>query len=177
MKYVIIAVIILVVYFIPRESAGAIKYSKQPANKMTWTESTKKLHKTIVSQWMNYDIAKYLINKCKETAKDARKCVIHASMISKAESNMGRDAVNGNMFWITWYKWTLKGAIDTWVWKYNKYWYNNTKPSDYYKTSNSHLPRSRYCMSEYQPDGTHLNYCKNGIKHSTYIFNLLTYER
>lgn len=47
---------------------------------------------------MDTKIAEYLINKCKSTAKDPRKCIIHAAMISKAESNMGRDASNGNMF-------------------------------------------------------------------------------
>lgn len=183
MKYIVLIVVLITftILVYPKDSAGAVqikaKVEQKEVDKMKWTKNTFKLHSTLVKEWMDTELAKYLINACKSKANDPRKCVIHASMISKAESNLWNNASNGNMFGITGFKGTKKQAIDTWVSKYNKFWYTNKSPYDYYKSTPTAKPRSVYCMSEYQPDGKHLNYCKNGIKHANYMFNLLAYDR
>lgn len=65
-------------------------------------------------------------------------------------------------------------AVRKWVCQYNKTWYKNKSPDDFYKKSPSHSPRSAYCMSEIQPDKTHLNYCKHWTVHAWRVFTSLS---
>jgi len=49
---------------------------------------------------MDKSLSEYVINSCKATAVNPRRCVITAVMIAKAESNLGRNAYKNNVWGI-----------------------------------------------------------------------------
>jgi hypothetical protein len=132
--------------------------------------------KTLISLGYNERIAWSLVYTCKDKAKDPRHCIIIGASILKAESGGGNKCYKNGCFgilagWIS-YK-TLEKWVEDWVTRYNKYWYRQENPSGFYSNSPNWKPKTHYCLSEHQPDGTTLNYCKNWHKHAWSAFNTI----
>ena len=140
-------------------------------------------------------MANVIINMCKVYARDPRHCVIYASSVACAESSCGASwkapTINNNIFGLN-----INGisfasrtaAAKDWIkGRYNNNWftanegyfYNFCKDSYYcgvgadndvyfFYSDNPKKPaNSRYCMSEFQPDGTKIDgYCPNGYKNA-----------
>lgn len=159
---ILILVLVLILLFINKTSAST-----------EWNEWTYKLQAKIMKMWMWKDISAYIINRCKAESQNPRQCVIVASFISKAESNMWKNAHNNNMFGIN--EWKKYGSLyenfDRWFRSYQKYWYNSPHPKHYYpkvwETS-----KTCYCTDEKSSNSK--KWCPNGRKHSEYVYYILT---
>lgn len=130
----------------------------------------------LVSLGINELIAYSLVYTCKSSAKDPVNCIKLGASIVTAESGGGKKCHKNNCFWMNawaiWYD-SVEYSVEHWVSKYNRFWLNQKNPSSFYSNSPDWKPKTRYCLSEYQPDGTHLPYCKNWYKHAWNIFNKL----
>ena len=137
-----------------------------------WTKETYKLNNKLQELWMDNNLSEYVINKCKETAKNPRQCVITASMIAKAESNMWKNAYKFNVWGINeWKKYpSVYKNFDRWLKSYNKHWFKSPLPSHYY-SKRWKVSKTRYCTSENSSKSN--IWCPNWLKHSTYIYNIL----
>lgn len=137
-----------------------------------WNEGTWKLENKMIEMWMNKNLADYIINSCKVTSENPRRCIITACMISKAESNMGKNAYKNNVWGINEWKtyWSVYENFDRWLKSYNKWWFRSPLPIHYYppvgKTS-----KTMYCTDE-QSSGSKKG-CPFGLKHATYAYNIL----
>ena len=133
---------------------------------------------TLVSLWIEARIAGSLVYTCKNTAKDPVKCIKLWASIVKAESGGGFRCYKNGCFWILagWisYK-SVEAGVEDWVKRYNKHWYRQETPSNFYSNSPNWKPKTHYCMSEHQPDWTTLSYCKNWYKHSWDMFNSIPF--
>ena len=74
---------------------SVLEAKEMPKN---WTKAT--YAKLAKMEKIGYErsFATYIINRCKQTARDPNKCVNTATFIGKAESNAGRDAYQNNVF-------------------------------------------------------------------------------
>ncbi len=116
--------------------------------KTEWTESTFTLRKTIVKMWVDFKLATFIINECKETAKDPRKCVKTAVAIYGNESGFGKYCKNNSCFWVISKKYTSQqAAAKDWIKRYNKYWHKHNWWSFFYGGKWWKGP-SGYCHSE-----------------------------
>jgi len=97
-----------------------------------------------------YNLSGYVINKCKETAKNPRRCVNTATFIAVAESAGGRYAKGNNVWGINEGKTysSHEANFDRWLKSYNKYWYNQIYPSSYYPPKGK-VSITRYCTDEH----------------------------
>jgi len=132
--------------------------------------------KHLVSLGISERVAYSLVYSCKNSAIDAVNCIKLGASIVTAESGGGKKCHKNNCFWMgAWSIWydSVEDSVEHWVSKYNRFWLNQKNPSSFYSNSPDWKPKTRYCLSEYQPDGTHLPYCKNWYKHAWNIFNKL----
>jgi len=137
-----------------------------------WTKDTYKLYEKVQKLGMEKNLASYVINSCKETAINPRRCVITACMIAKAESNMWQNASGNNVWGINeWKKYdSVYANFDRWLKSYNKYWYKSPLPSHYYPPVGK-VSKTNYCTDEnssWSKKG-----CPFGLKHATYAYNFL----
>lgn len=95
------------------------------------------------------ELAEYVINRCKETAKNPEHCVITATFISKAESNCGKDAKGNNVWGINEGKTYASKEVnfERWLRSYDKFWYRTTGPGEFYPNRGK-VSRTRYCTDE-----------------------------
>lgn len=132
-------------------------------------------NKVLIDAWINKNLAKEIINVCKELAKDPVHCIKYASSVSSAESGWWKSCYKNNCFWIKawtiWFK-TLNEWVIDWVNRYNKYWYKATSMSQFYAPKWK-LPYFRYCTSENSSNS--LKWCPNWLKHSSSTFNKITF--
>jgi len=158
-----------------------------------WTEDTYKLHNKLQELWMEKNLAKYVINRCKETAENPRRCVTTAAMIASAESWKGKDAYKNNVWGInkmiplkvnwkqvydkigkkvyireTYY--SVYVNFDKWLISYNKFWYKSPLPNHFYSKAWEY-PKTRYCTDEHS-SGSKIG-CPNGLRHATLVYNIL----
>lgn len=133
--------------------------------------------KQLVKLWISDKIAGSLVYTCKDTAKDPVKCIKLGASIVKAESGGGAKCYKNGCFGILAggisYK-TREEGVEDWVRRYNKFWHRQENPSNFYSNSPDWKPKTHYCLSEHQPNGTTLSYCPNWHKHSWDIFNKLS---
>ena len=133
--------------------------------------------KVLIKSGIRKEISETLVNECKNTAIDARNCIIVGWFIFANESSWWANCYANNCSWMkAWwiaYK-SIEDWVKDWVRRYNLYWFRQSKPSSFYSSQSWVLPKTRYCLSEIQPDWTHLDYCKNGAKHAWAMYNLLT---
>lgn len=126
------------------------------------------------------EIAESLVNNCKALADDPVNCIRIGSFIVVNESSGGNRCKKSNSYNCfgmsvnVGYKSFNDGVIH-WIGKYNRYWFNQKTPDSFYSNSPDWKPKTRYCLSERQPDWTMLPYCKNGHKHAWIIFNKLNF--
>lgn len=132
----------------------------------------------LVSIGINERIAYSLVYTCKSSAKDPVNCIKLGASIVTAESGGGKKCHKNNCFWMNawaiWYD-SVEDSVEHWVSKYNKFWFNQKNPSSFYSNSRAWKPKTRYCLSEFQPDWTHLSYCKNWYRHSWSMFNKIQF--
>lgn len=121
---------------------------------------------------MDKNLSEYVINRCKDTAENPRRCVVTAAMISKAESQMGQNAYKNNVWGINEWK-TYKSVyanFDRWLKSYNKYWYKSPLPSHYYPPKGWES-KTMYCTDEHSSNSK--KGCPNWLKHATVVYNIL----
>lgn len=146
----------------------AIEYKTINAKDYTLDQKVKEL-------WGNTN-GTTTIERCNKYAKDPRNCKITKSFIWGNESTFCKNAYNHNCFWINKKWFVLKSdseSIEDFNKRYNKYWYKNLKPKDFYPATAKSNTRTWYCKSEYQPNWKLLNYCPNGYSNATHIYNIL----
>lgn len=135
--------------------------------------------KVLVKNGINETIAKTLVSECKKQDKEVVNCIKLWASISMAESGgwdrCYRNSCFGMWAWAIPYE-SIEEWVKHWVEKWGKYWYKQKNPSSFYSNKAWVLPRTRYCLSEIQPDWTHLGYCKNWYKHSWSLFNSINKE-
>lgn len=131
--------------------------------------------KILVDAWISNNLAKEIVNVCKELANDPVHCIKYASSISSAESGWWKKCYNNNCFWIKawtiWFK-TLNDWVIDWVTRYNKYWWKATSMSQFYAPKWK-LPYFRYCTSENSSNSK--VWCPFGLKHSTSTFKKINF--
>ena len=125
-----------------------------------WTGTQLKLD-TMVSLGWDATIARELIVECKATAKDPARCVLIGNFIGWAESTGWQ---HKNVFWVMGKFIKIKNAVKDWVKRYNKYWYNMTKPSQFYGKG----AVTWYCKSERQHKKS---WCPIGLSNATRAYN------
>jgi hypothetical protein len=119
------------------------------------------------------ELSATIIDTCKATAKNPRHCVITAAFIGFAESTSGRRDAFNNVFGFRNRKFESEAlAMSQFTLTYNRVWYRTVGPIDFYSPVPG-LPKTRFCVDEYQKDGRKLHYCPNGYKNSSKAFNLL----
>lgn len=129
-----------------------------------WTEKHRNIAKNVEKQecWVDCKISKLielgmndrisgsLVATCKNTAKDARHCIIVGASILKSESNLWKKCNGYNCFWMwggsTKYD-SYEDGVEHWVEKYNRWWYKASSASFFYPSVWQYSP-SRYCVSE-----------------------------
>lgn len=133
--------------------------------------------KVLVQAWISSNLAKEIVNVCKNMAKDPIHCIKYASSVSSAESGWWKKCYKNNCFWIKsgtiGFK-TLNEWVIDWVTRYNKYWWKATSMSQFYAPKGK-LPYFRYCTSEYSSNSK--IGCPNGLKHSTYTFKKIDFTK
>jgi len=129
--------------------------------------------KALIDAWINKNLAKEIVNVCKELAKNPVHCIKYASAVSSAESGWWKKCYKNNCFgikaWSVWYK-NLNDWVIDWVTRYNKYWYKATSMSQFYSPKWK-LPYFRYCTSEHSSWSK--IWCPFWLKHSSSTFNKL----
>lgn len=122
------------------------------------------------------EISTALVTNCKEQDIEVVYCIKLWASIVVAESWWWSRCNKNWCFWIL-AKWlnykTKEEWVKDWVKRFWKYWKNQKTPDSFYSNSPKWNPKTRYCMSERQPDWTMLPYCKNWHKHAWNIFNKL----
>ena len=167
----ILACIITMIAFVFTDKASAKEGT-------WWTKSTQVKYNSLVAIGMKGTHAKSLINYCKKV-KESAMCVKIWASIFWNESSMFKSCYNNNCSGMKW--WALKyksidAGIKDWVSRWDKYWYKQKSMHSFYSNKPWVLPATRYCLSEYQPNGKKLDYCPNGYKNSNAIFSRLNWE-
>jgi len=141
-----------------------------------WCDASCKIE-TLKDLGIRPEIAESLVNECKKQDIAVVNCIKLWASIVVAESG--------------WWKWcnknwcfgilakvkydTVEEWVEDWVKRFWKHWLNQKTPDSFYSNSPDWKPKTRYCLSERQPDWTMLPYCKNGHKHAWIIFNKLNF--
>lgn len=132
--------------------------------------------KELITRGIRDEIAHALVDSCKEQDIEVVNCIKLWASIVVAESWWWSRCNKNWCFWIL-VKWlsykTKEEWVRDWVKRFWKYWKNQKTPDSFYSNSPKWNPKTRYCMSERQPDWTMLSYCKNWHKHAWNIFNKL----
>ena len=134
--------------------------------------------KTLKDIGIRPEIAESLVTNCKALAEDPVNCIRIGAFIVKNESGGGYRCKKSNTYNCSGmsvnenYK-SYNDWIIHWVWKYNKFWYNQRNPDSFYSNSPDWNPKTRYCMSEKQPNWTKLDYCPNWHRIAWGIYNKL----
>lgn len=141
-----------------------------------WTCDAKCKIETLTKIGIRNEIAEALVNTCKKQDIAVVNCIKLWASIVMAESWWGNQCYKNWCFgilakWVN-YK-TIEEWVEDWVKRFWKFWLNQKNPNSFYSNSPDWKPKTRYCLSENQPDGTVLPYCKNWHKHSWNTFNKL----
>ena len=125
----------------------------------------------MMSLGMNKELADKIINECKMRAPiSARHCVLIATAISNAESNLWRNAYHGNVFGSKAHSGTEMDAVVRFVSVYAVHYYKPSyDPSDFYQAHG--IPRTHYCTDEVSSGSSHG--CPNWVKQSWKAWNQL----
>lgn len=93
--------------------------------KKKWTIKTFALQAKMKKLGFDENLSKYMINKCKEKAKNPYHCVITGAYIVYNESTAGNKSYKNNIAGINEGKeYSSRGAgFDRWIKSYNKVWY------------------------------------------------------
>lgn len=169
-----------------RDDLWALVPSKGWSNETYQLKS--KMYSALPSGGFDDPMANVIINMCKASARDPRHCVIFASAVACAESSCAATWVaashGNNIFGMTTPNSFVSRTAATrdWINKYNDYWFTANEGFHYsyckgpyycgvgadydvygfYSNIPNKPPVFNYCLSEKQPDGSLLNYCKNG---------------
>ena len=108
-----------------------------------------------------------IINEGCKKARSHIHCVRTSAFLAWNESTAGQNAYKQNIWWMHGGESeSEQEAFNKWFRTYNKWWYKTSGAWDFYSPYPGKLPRTRYCLSEYQPDGRLLNWCPNGYKNA-----------
>ena len=136
---------------------------------MEWTKETFALQKRIVKLWVSVPLAMTIINECKRTALDPRKCVKTAVAIYGNESGFGKHCKNNSCYGVISKRYNnIHEATKDWVRRYNLYWYKHNWAFFFYG-SKGKLWASLYCTSE-ESSWSKVG-CPNGARTFTYFYN------
>lgn len=111
-----------------------------------WSTEYEKAINHMKNMWVTNDTADFIAWKCYSTAKKPKHCIESVIWISNSESSLFQNCSNNNCMWLKlsgnlkWYD-TLKLALDDWINRYNKNWFNNDSTTDW-------ITRSHYCVWE-----------------------------
>lgn len=144
--------------------------AETPKDKKYWNEWTYQKLAKMEKIGFEKGLATYIIDRCKETAKDPARCVTTASMIAKAESNCGKNAYKNNVFGINEWKAyaTKESNVERWLKSYNRWWYNSPEPEHYYPPKGQ-VSKTRYCTDEVSSKSK--VGCPFWLKHATSVYN------
>lgn len=113
-----------------------------------------------------------IIRSCNKYAKNPKHCKIVKSFVAKAESNNCKNAYKHNCFWNSKYKFNSDiEAIIQFNKTYNKYYWKNSIPSDFYRPVWTW--KHYYCTSEESSNTK--NGCPNWAKVAWQVYNKLKY--
>lgn len=134
-----------------------------------WTKSTHALNKSIIDLWIDGTLSAFIINKCKATAVDPRKCVRTSIAIYWNESWYGKYCKNNSCWGVLSKSYRSQiQAADDWIDRYNKYWYKHNGGFFFYWDWGKNAP-SNYCTSEVS-SGSKIS-CPFGNKAFNYIYS------
>jgi hypothetical protein len=126
------------------------------------------------------EIAEVLIFNCKALADDPVNCIKIGAFIVQNESSGGKNCKKSNKYNCFWvavnenYK-SYNDWVIHWVGKYNKFWFRQRTPDNFYSNSPNWKPKTHYCMSEVQPNWKTLPYCPNWHKNAWSVYNKLKF--
>lgn len=129
--------------------------------------------KTLKDIGIRPEIAESLVTNCKKQDIEVVNCIKLWASIVVAESWWWKRCNKNWCFGIlakVEYN-TVEEWVEDWVNRFWKYWLNQKNPSSFYSNSPDWKPKTRYCMSERQPDGSILPYCKNWYNHAWSVYN------
>jgi hypothetical protein len=127
---------------------GGKAEAKQKYN-TTWSKSTYALQAKMIKLGFSKKLSAYIINGCKAETANPRRCVTTAAMIAKNESGAGKTDRHNNVFGFRGQKFVSEeDAVDAFIIKYNKYWYNSPYPSHYYPPKGK-TAKTGYCTDEH----------------------------
>lgn len=138
-----------------------------------WTIETHRLNGKIINMGVDGTLSAFIINKCKATAKDPRKCVLISISIYWNESWFWKYCKNHSCWWVISksYKSQIQAA-DDWVDRYNRHWYK-AKDGTFFYSLKGKLPPSRYCTSEVSSNSK--VGCPNWLRNYAIIYNKIAF--
>ena len=138
--------------------------------KTDWKPSTYTLQDKMVKLGWSCTNSKLIINQCKKTAKDPKRCILAAAAIGLNETNACKYAYQNSCFWLQKSYNSAEESIKDFVKTYNRFWYKYKDWSFFY----GHKwisPKSHFCMSEKSSGAK--GWCPNWLKHFEYFVNKL----
>lgn len=137
-----------------------------------WTKDTYKLNDTIIKMGVEKGLAKHMIDECKATAKDPRKCVKTAVAIYGNESSFGKNCYQNSCFGFNGFSFKSKeAAFDRWLKSYVKHWQNHTG-AEYFYGGKGWVGKSHYCTSEVSSNSS--VGCPFGARHFEAFYNKIS---
>lgn len=125
--------------------------------------------------WIIPEIAESLVQNCKALAENPIRCIKTGAFIVVNESSGWKSCKKSNPFncfglsvqedYKSYNDWVIH-----FIWKYNRFWLNQTSPNGFYSNSPDWKPATRFCLSE---TSSWLPYCKNWHRIAWSVFNKL----
>ena len=136
-----------------------------------WSKSTHVLQDKMVKLGFSKKLSAYIINGCKAETANPKRCVTTATFIAKNESGAGKTDSYNNVFGFRGKKFVSEeDAVDEFIIRYNKYWYNSPKPEHYYPPKGK-TAKTWYCTDE-KSSNSKVG-CPNGLKISKIAYETL----
>ena len=137
-----------------------------------WTHKTYALHTKLTHIWVDASLAGTIINECKKTARDARKCIYTTVSIYGNESWFGKHCSYNSCFWFIWRKFASKeDGARAYIRQYNNLWYGHNGGAFFYG-GHGWLWRSQFCTEE-KSSHSYIG-CPNGAKTFNYLYHLIS---
>lgn len=125
--------------------------------------------------WIIPEIAESLVTNCKALADNPIRCIKIWAFIVVNESSGWKVCKKSNQYncfglsvkenYKSYNDWVLH-----FIGKYNRFWFRQTSPDDFYSNSIDRKPPTRFCLSE---NSSWLPYCKNWHRIAWSVFNRL----
>lgn len=128
------------------EKDRILQAKNKEQSKPIYRNSSRIKQQHLETLWIQSELASTIIDTCNSTARDPDHCIKSTIGTSTSESSLFKHCYQNNCFWllnkgkVISYT-SIQENIKDWIYRYNKYRYNNHTWRDW-------LIRSRYCQSE-----------------------------